>query len=91
MKITKKLYLFEGGHGEHMVVLSDVTGKKCFEDCFLLTTKEVTFDVPDDIAARKIAALDREIEKVTDQFGVALKRLKDEKAKLLCIENGVPA
>lgn len=93
MKITKTLYLFETSRGDHAVCNSNVTGVKYFEDYVLLCAQEVTFDVPDDlnIVALKVAAIDRQIERTQDEFGTVMRRLKDDKAKLLCLENGVAA
>lgn len=93
MKITKTLYLFETSRGDHAVCNSNVTGAKYFEDYVLLCAQEVIFDVPDDIniVALKVAAIDRKIERTQDEFSAVLRRLKDDKAKLLCLENGVSA
>ena len=91
MKITKTLFLFEDCYGGHSVLESDVTGKKYFENYVLICTQKVTFDVPDDLnmVALKVSAIDRQIERTKDEFGAMLRRLKDDKAKLLCLENGV--
>lgn len=48
-------------------------------------------DIPDDFnpIVAKVSAIDKKISKVQADSDLIVRRLKDEKAKLLCIENGV--
>lgn len=93
MKVTTTIYLHENSLGMHICSDTDLSGRRCFEDYILLATQEVTFDVTDGLnkAALRVAAIDRQIEKMHEEYSGRLALLKDEKAKLLCLENEVPA
>lgn len=88
MNITKTVYLHENRYGDTLVSGCDLTGATCFEDYVLLMAQDVTFDVPDDLnkTSLKVAAIERQIEKVHEEYTERLTFLKDEKAKLLCLE-----
>jgi len=89
MNITKTVYLHETPYGTHICAGSNLSGEECFENYILLASKEVTFNVPDDLnkTALKVAAIDRQIEETHEEYTRRLSMLKDEKAKLLCLEN----
>lgn len=89
MKFTQTMYIHKTNYGGYQAFTSDLSGQRCFEGYIMVAAQEVEFDVPDDlnIVALQVAAIDKQIDAVQDEYATKMRRLNNEKAKLLCLEN----
>lgn len=83
--ITKPVYLHEV-NGQHAVFAMDMSGCGYTP----IAASEASFEIDDDAALQaRMADIDRRIDVVQDEYATKMRRLNNEKSKLLCLENEV--
>lgn len=88
--ITKTLYLYESVRLGYQIAIFT---KSLDTDFVLIGQAEAQFEMLDkaSVVATKVASLDKLIATVRTESSDQIKRLQDQRSKLLCLENGVPA